>query len=89
MRRLFRVTRDRRGNPPSLSAIFSDILAPVVRTAPNRERELTMMRWGFPPPPNLGTVPVTRRDKSTSPFKTNKNAVSKMAVGALMVPTHV
>ena len=31
------------------------------------ERELTMMRWGFPPPPNLGTRPVTNvRNLSSS-----------------------
>ena len=59
IRRAFRVMRDRTGNLPSLSDVFPDTMAPVVRTARNGERELTMMRWGFPPPPNLGTAPVT------------------------------
>jgi hypothetical protein len=40
MRRLFRVKRDLTGNLPSLPAIFPDTLAPVVRTAPDGEREL-------------------------------------------------
>jgi N6-adenosine-specific RNA methylase IME4 len=31
---------------------FPDTLAPVVRTAQDGERELTMTRWGFPPPPS-------------------------------------
>ena len=42
-----------------MPGVFPDAMAPVVRTARDGERELTMMRWGFPPPPNLGTVPVT------------------------------
>jgi putative SOS response-associated peptidase YedK len=33
-------------------------MAPVVRVARDGERELTMMRWGFPPPPNR-PAPVT------------------------------
>jgi putative SOS response-associated peptidase YedK len=42
--------------------------APIVRTAPDGERELTMMRWGFQPPPNLGTVPVTNVRNLKSPY---------------------
>jgi putative SOS response-associated peptidase YedK len=68
MRRLFRVNRDLTGNLPSLSAVFPDTLAPVVRTAPDGERELTMLRWGFPPPPNLGTAPVTNVRNLKSPY---------------------
>src|SRR5262245_19655864 len=68
MRRLFRVNRDLTGNLPSLSAVFPDTLAPVVRTAPDGERELTTMRWGFPPPPNLGTAPVTNVRNRKSPY---------------------
>src|SRR5262245_31634390 len=59
IRRAFRVMRDRTGNLPSLPGVFPDTMAPVVRTARDGERELTMMRWGFPPPPNLGNAPVT------------------------------
>src|SRR5262249_11794302 len=40
----------------------------VVRIARDGERELAMMRWGFPPPPNLGTVPVTNVRNLKSPY---------------------
>jgi putative SOS response-associated peptidase YedK len=49
-----RIKRDLMGNFPGLPAIYPDTMAPVVRTASDGERELTMMRWGFPPPPSLG-----------------------------------
>jgi putative SOS response-associated peptidase YedK len=59
MRRLFKATRDRAGNIPPLPAIFPDYMAPVVRRDADGERAIEMMRWGFPPPPNLGHYPVT------------------------------
>jgi putative SOS response-associated peptidase YedK len=68
IRRLFGVTRDQAGNLPPLPGIFPDGLAPVVRTARDGERELLMMRWGFPPPPNLGTRPVTNVRNVKSPY---------------------
>jgi putative SOS response-associated peptidase YedK len=68
IRRAFRVMRDRTGNLPSLPGIFPDTLAPVVRNGRDGERELTMMRWGFPPPPNFGTVPVTNVRNLKSPY---------------------
>jgi putative SOS response-associated peptidase YedK len=68
VRRLFRVKRDLTGNLPSLPAVFPDTLAPIVRTARDGERELTMMRWGFLPPPNLGTAPVTNIRNLKSPY---------------------
>jgi putative SOS response-associated peptidase YedK len=68
IRRLFQLTRDTTGNLPPLPAIFPDQLAPVVRNARDGERELTMMRWGFPPPPNLGTRPVTNVRNVKSPY---------------------
>jgi putative SOS response-associated peptidase YedK len=58
MRRAFEVSRDSAGNVPPLPAIFPDQMAPVVRTV-DGERELIQMRWGFPPPPKVGTQPVT------------------------------
>ena len=45
-----RAMRDRTGNLPSLPGVFPDYAAPVVRTAADGERELTMMRWGMPSP---------------------------------------
>jgi hypothetical protein len=53
---------------PKHSRRFPDTLAPVVRTARDGERELTMMRWGFPRPPNLGNAPVTNVRNLKSPY---------------------
>ena len=44
------VTRKTAGTHAPVSRITCDSLAPVVRTTWERERELTMMRWGFPLP---------------------------------------
>lgn len=68
IREIFRVVHDRTGNLPSLPGIFPDGMAPVIRTASDGERELTMMRWGFPPPPALGTRPVTNVRNTKSSF---------------------
>jgi putative SOS response-associated peptidase YedK len=68
MRRMLRAKRDITGNFPGLPAVFPDGLAPVDHTAPDGERELSMMRWGFPPRPNLGKVPVTNVRNVGSPY---------------------
>jgi putative SOS response-associated peptidase YedK len=68
MRKLFGVKNDRTGNLPSLPGIFPDYLAPVVRVDRDGERVMEMMRWGFPPPPNLGTRPVTNVRNTKSPY---------------------
>jgi putative SOS response-associated peptidase YedK len=68
IRRAFRVMRDRVGNLPTLPGIFPDTMAPVVRNARDGERELAMMCWGFPSPPNIGTVPVTNVRNLKSPY---------------------
>jgi len=65
---LVRAMRDRTGNLPAMPGIFADMLAPVVRTARDGVRELMLMRWGFPPPPNLGTRPVTNIRNVGSPY---------------------
>jgi putative SOS response-associated peptidase YedK len=67
IRRLFRVDQDNTGNLPPLPGIFPDQLAPVVRNARDGARELTMMRWGFPPPPQ-GDRPVTNVRNVKSPY---------------------
>ena len=67
MRRLFRVTRDSTGNLPGLPAVFPDMMAPVVRAARDGERELSLMRWVFPPPP-IGNAPVTNVRNLKSPY---------------------
>jgi putative SOS response-associated peptidase YedK len=68
VRSLFRVGQDRIGNQPPLPAIFPDQLAPVVRIDRDGERVMESMRWGFPPPPNLGNRPVTNVRNLASPY---------------------
>ena len=58
IRRLFNVTLDNAGNLPPMPGIFPDYPAPVVR-ALGAERELAMMRWGMPGPPQFGGAPIT------------------------------
>jgi hypothetical protein len=55
---LFRVMNRYVGNLPPMPGVFPDYPAPVVRNA-GSDRELTMMRWGMPPPPRAGGFPVT------------------------------
>jgi putative SOS response-associated peptidase YedK len=59
IREFSRATRDRAGNLPPLPGSFPDSMAPVVFNGAIGERELTMMRWGMPCPPQFGTTAVT------------------------------
>jgi putative SOS response-associated peptidase YedK len=59
--------RDTTGNLPPLPGIFPDQLAPVVRTT-DGQRELAMMRWGFPPPPRRSSPTVTNVRNVSSPY---------------------
>lgn len=68
LRQLFLAGWDRTGNQPPLPAIFPDQLAPVVRVGRDGARVIEAMRWGFPPPPNLGTRPVTNVRNTASPY---------------------
>jgi hypothetical protein len=63
---LFRVINRYVGNLPPMPGVFPDYPAPVVRNA-GAERELTMMRWGMPPPPRTGGPPVTNIRNTASP----------------------
>jgi putative SOS response-associated peptidase YedK len=56
------------GNVPPLPDVYPDSMASVVRIASDGVRELHMMRWGFPPPPNLGTRPVTNIRNTNSSY---------------------
>src|SRR5689334_2796556 len=67
IRRLFNARHDRSGNLPTFPDIFPDQIAPVVRNT-SEGRELLMMRWGFPPPPNAGRLPVTNIRNTSSGF---------------------
>ena len=64
--RLFRVVNRYEGNLAPMPGVFPDYPAPVVRNTADG-RELTMMRWGMPPPPRTGGPPVTNVRNTTSP----------------------
>ncbi len=66
IRRLFNVYRDTTGNLPTFPGIFPDYPAPVIRMNQG-ERELTLMRWGMPPPPQFPSPPVTNIRNTKSP----------------------
>src|SRR3984893_6489799 len=66
IRRLFGVASDSAGNLPPMPGVFPDYPAPVVRDA-GAERDMVMMRWGMPPPSNVGGPPVTNIRNTTSP----------------------
>ncbi len=72
IRDMVHATIDRAGNLPPLPAIFPDQLAPVLRVSPaagSDARELTMLRWGFPPPPGVaGNRPVTNIRNTASAY---------------------
>ena len=69
IREIFRFVRDLSGNLAPQPAIFPDQLAPVVRTNQAGERELAMLRWGFPPPPGVGGKhPVTNVRNTASSY---------------------
>jgi putative SOS response-associated peptidase YedK len=59
--------RDTTGNLPPLPGIFPDAMAPVTFNAPDRERELAMMRWGMPGLPQFGGAPITNIRNTASP----------------------
>ena len=51
LRDLIRAFRDvARWNEPSID-IYPNTLGPVIRVAPDGERELAMLKWGMPSPP--------------------------------------
>jgi putative SOS response-associated peptidase YedK len=66
IRALFRVINRYVGNLPPMPGVFPDYPAPVVRNVGD-ERELTMMRWGMPPPPRNGSPPDTNIRNTYSP----------------------
>ena len=66
IRNFTRAMHDPTGNQPTLPAIFPDQLAPVV-VKRDATRTVETMRWGFPPPPNVGGRPVTNVRNVASP----------------------
>jgi putative SOS response-associated peptidase YedK len=63
---LFRVMNRYVGNLAPMPGVFPDYPAPVIRNTDNGT-ELTMMRWGVPPPPRTGGPPATNIRKTSSP----------------------
>jgi putative SOS response-associated peptidase YedK len=63
---LFRVINRYVGKLPPMPGVFPDYPAPVVRNV-RADRELTMMRWGMPPPLRTGGPPVTNIRNTSSP----------------------
>ncbi len=65
IRELAKASVDTSGNLPVMPAIFPDQRALVVMTRPNDgQRELQMMRWGFPAP--LSSIPFVTNVRNTS-----------------------
>ena len=62
---LTRALRDTTGNLPSMPGVFPDYMAPVMRN--NGIRELAMLRWGMPGPPQFGGAPITNIRNVRSP----------------------
>ena len=63
---LFRVINRYVGNLPPMPGVFPDYPAPVIRNT-DSGNELTMMRWGMPPPPAFGGAPITNIRNTSSP----------------------
>ena len=59
LRTVLRVDRDVADLRPVAAHLLPDATGLVVRVAPDGQRELAAMRWGFPPPPTTGARPVT------------------------------
>jgi len=63
---LFRVVNRYVGNLAPMPGVVPDYPAPVSRNT-DTGRELSMMRWGMPPPPRTGGPPVTNIRNTSSP----------------------
>jgi hypothetical protein len=47
-----------------MPGVFPDYMAPVVRNAPDGVRELAMLRWGIPGPPQFGEASMLSRRRA-------------------------
>src|SRR5437588_580704 len=63
---LFRVVNRYVGNLQPMPGVFPDYPAPVIRNT-GAGRDMTLMRWGMPPPPRTGGPPVTNIRNTSSP----------------------
>jgi putative SOS response-associated peptidase YedK len=64
--RLFRVINRYVGNLAPMPGVFPDYPAAVIRNT-DTGTEMTLMRWGMPPPPRTGGPPVTNIRNTASP----------------------
>ena len=79
IRDLFKIGRDTTGNLPPLPAIFPDQMAPVVRVSEG-ERELIMMRWGMPNPPQYPGITTNIRNTNSPHWRRWLGAESRCLV---------
>src|SRR6476660_10025206 len=79
IRDLFKVGRDTAGNLPPLPAIFPDQMAPIVRNN-DGERELIMMRWGMPNPPQYPGITTNIRNTNSPHWRRWLGAQSRCLV---------
>jgi len=63
---LFRIMNRYVGNLAPMTGVFPDYPAPVIRNT-DTGTEVTLMRWGMPPPPRTGGPPVTNIRNTSSP----------------------
>jgi putative SOS response-associated peptidase YedK len=63
---LFRVVNRYVGNLQPMSGAFPDYPAPVIRNT-EAGTEMTLMRWGMPPPPRTGGPSITNIRNMSSP----------------------
>lgn len=83
LRHAFRFTRDTTGNLPPLPGVFPDYMAPIVRNAPDGERELAILRWGMPGPPAFGGAPITNvRNTKSAHWRAWLNPANRCLVPA-------
>jgi putative SOS response-associated peptidase YedK len=84
MARAFRVFIDCTANQPPLPAVFPDQLAPIVRFNSAGERIMESLRWGFPPPPNVGSRKALRRAEVTMRWAEQQTLVPGMEAADAM-----
>jgi len=64
---LFRVINRYVGNLAPMPGVFPNYPAPAIRNADTTGSEMVLMRWGMPPPPRTGGLPVTNIRNTSSP----------------------
>jgi putative SOS response-associated peptidase YedK len=69
--KLFGIARVGNDVQLDLPELYPDSLAPIITLDSEGSRTLTMMRWGFPPPPKGGPRPVTNVRNTRSPYWRN------------------